>query len=300
MKILIVGGTGMIGGHVAQLLSERHEICISSRHAPNPTSSLSVFPFLPLDYIKMDFDRNSLCNYDAVIFSAGNDVRQFPTDGDDNWYDVVNSIGIPTFFSELKKIGVPLVINISSYYPHVMPELIKSNAYVRSRKNAEDGVTALADKSFHVNNISAPFVVGVPDGVVVNMFESYVRYAEGAFISMPEFLPVGGTNFVSTRTVAEAVEGALNNGVNGKTYLIGDQNLTFAEYFGLFFDAVGRPRPKICNEEHPMLPDSAIFFGRGNTLYFDINQKERELLGYRLNDIKPAIEKIVAQYKQKC
>ncbi len=90
----------------------------------------------------MDFDRNSLCNYDAVIFSAGNDVRQFPTDGDDNWYDVVNSIGIPTFFSELKKIGVPLVINISSYYPHVMPELIKSNAYVRSRKNAEDGVTA--------------------------------------------------------------------------------------------------------------------------------------------------------------
>ncbi len=105
---------------------------------------------------------------------------------------------------------------------------------------------------------------------------------------------------MSTRTVAEAVEGALNNGVNGKTYLIGDQNLTFAEYFGLFFDAVGRPRPKICNEEHPMLPYSAIFFGRGNTLYFDINQKERELLGYRLNDIKPAIEKIVAQYKQKC
>lgn len=302
MKILIIGGTGAIGGHAAQILSGEghgHEIAIASRHAPAAGSPLARFPFLPVDYVGMEFDRDALRAFDAIIFSAGNDIRQFPKGGDDSWYDKVNTVGVPRFFEELKRIGVPRVVNISSFYPHVMPKLVEGNAYIRSRKNAEDGVAALSDANFHANSVSAPFVVGVPDGVSVPMFEAYVRYAEGALAPMPEFLPGGGTNFISTRSLAEAAEGALLRGEGGRSYLVGDENMSFADYFGAFFDAVGRARPEVRGDEHPMLPDGALFFGRGNTLYYEVNEDEVQLLGYRRHDIVPAIRSIVAQYRKK-
>jgi len=51
------------------------------------------------------------------------------------------------------------------------------------------------------------------------------------------------------------------------------------------------------DEEHPMLPDSAIFFGRGNNLFYETDPQVAALLGYRRNDIIPAIREIVAQYR---
>ena len=78
---------------------------------------------------------------------------------------------------------------------------------------------------------------------------------------MPEFAPPGGTNFISTLSLSEAIEGALVRGAGGASYLVGDENLSFQDYFGAFFQALGRPKPPVQDQEHPMLPDSAIFFG---------------------------------------
>ena len=87
-------------------------------------------------------------------------------------------------------------------------------------------------------------------------------------------------------------------GENGRGYLIGDENLSFQDYFGAFFRAAGRPVPPVRDEEHPLLPDAAILFGRGNSLFYEPDAAETAQLGYRRGDINRTVETIVAQFRE--
>ncbi|MGC6328240.1 NAD-dependent epimerase/dehydratase family protein [Rhizorhabdus sp. FW153] len=298
MKIIVVGGAGMIGGRAAlHLKAKGHDVTIAGRNPPAAGTPLGDLPFLRVDYVNMDFDRDALGQFDALVFAAGNDVRhQPPGVGDQHWHDA-NSVGVPRFFEAAKKAGIKRAVNVGSFYPQAAPHLVETNAYVKSRKVSDEGVAALADDGFVAMSINAPFVVGAVPGLVIPMFAAYTQYAEGRFAPMPEFAPPGGTNFISTQSLAEAIEGGLERGEPGGSYLVGDENLSFQDYFGAFFEGVGREKPPVRDEEHPMLPDGAIFFGRGNSLFYDTDPKVVELLGYRRNDIVPAIGEIVAQYR---
>ena len=298
MRIIVVGGAGMIGGAAALHLREQgHAVTIAGRNAPVAGTPLGALPFLRIDYVGMEFDPDAVRAFDALVFAAGNDVRHQPQDvGDSHWHEA-NSIGVPRFFAAAKAAGIGRAVNVGSFYPQAAPELVATNAYVRSRKEADEGVAALADDAFVAMSVNAPFVVGAVPGLTVPMFAAYTRYAEGGFAPMPEFAPPGGTNFISTRSLAEAIAGGLERGAAGGSYLVGDQNMTFQDYFGAFFAAVGREKPPVRDEEHPMLPDSAIFFGRGNSLFYDPDPTEAALLGYRRDDVVPAIAEVVAQYR---
>ncbi|MFZ5706881.1 MAG: NAD-dependent epimerase/dehydratase family protein [Pseudomonadota bacterium] len=298
MKIIVVGGAGMIGGRAAlHLKAKGHDVTIAGRNPPAAGTPLGNLPFLRVDYVNMDFDRDALGQFDALVFAAGNDVRHQPEGvGDQHWHDA-NSVGVPRFFEAAKKAGIKRAVNVGSFYPQAAPHLVETNAYVKSRKVSDEGVAALADDGFVAMSINAPFVVGAVPGLVIPMFAAYTQYAEGKFAPMPEFAPPGGTNFISTQSLAEAIEGGLERGEPGGSYLVGDENLSFQDYFGAFFEGVGREKPPVRDEEHPMLPDGAIFFGRGNSLFYDTDPKVAELLGYRRNDIVPAIQEIVAQYR---
>jgi dihydroflavonol-4-reductase len=299
MKTLVVGGAGMIGGRTAlHLKSKGHEVTVAGRNPPEAGTPLGSLPFQRIDYINMDLDRDALRSFDALVFAAGNDIRHIPEGEDDSFWERVNSIGVPRFFEAAKAAGIRSAVNIGSYYPQAAPHLVEGNAYIRSRKESDEGVAALADANFKSLSVNAPFVVGTVPGLVIPMFVAYVQYAQGRFAPMPEFVPPGGVNFISTQSLAEAVEGGLERGAAGASYLVGDENLTWQDYFGAFFEAVGRERPQIRDEEHPLLPDMAMPFGRGNKLYYEVDAKEVELLGYRRNDIVPAIREIVAQYRE--
>ncbi|HET8611453.1 MAG TPA: NAD(P)-dependent oxidoreductase [Sphingomonas sp.] len=298
MKILVVGGTGMIGGHAAlHLKMKGHEVAIAGRNRPAAGTPLGDLLFLRVDYVAMDYDRAALAGFDAMVFAAGNDIRHVPEGADDAHWEAVNTVAVPRFLEAAKAAGIGLAVNVGSFYPQAAPELIETNAYIRSRKGADDGVAALADAGFRAMSVNAPFVLGSVPGLVVPMFAAYVAFAEGKLASIPEFVPPGGTNFISTRSLSEAIEGGLERGKAGASYLVGDENLSFQDYFGGFFEAVGRKKPPVRDEEHPMLPDSALFFGRGNTLYYEPDVATAALLGYRRNDVMPAIREIVAQYR---
>lgn len=299
MKVLVVGGTGMIGGHIALHLSEQgHDVTVAGRNPPEADTPLGNLGFERIDYVNMDYADGALDGYDVLVFAAGQDVRHVPEGEDDGYWAKANSEGVPRFFKAAKDAGMKIGINIGSFYPQAAPELVESNPYVKSRKVSDDAVTAMNDENFRAMSLNAPFVLGQVPGLTVPMFAAYTGYAQGNFAPMPEFAPPGGTNFISTKSIAEAVEGAIERGEGGKSYLIGDENLSFQDYFGGFFEAVGREKPEVRDEEHPMLPDSAIFFGRGNTLYYDPPADEVETLGYRRNDVTRTIEEIVAANKQ--
>ncbi|WP_176592556.1 NAD(P)-dependent oxidoreductase [Sphingobium sp. EM0848] len=296
MKIIVVGGAGMIGGHAAlHLKSKGHDVSIAGRTPPAAGTPLGDLPFLQIDYIN---NTSFPAGFDALVFCAGQDVRHIP-EGEDSetYWKKVNSVAVPRFFQLAKDAGVKVAINVGSFYPQAAPHLVAGNRYVESRKDSDDGVRALNGPGFKAISVNAPFVLGAVPGLVVPMFAAYTQYAEGKFAPMPDFAPGGGVNFISTQSLAEAVEGAIERGEGGKAYLVGDENLSYQQYFGMFFEAAGRPVPPVLDQEHPMMPDAAIFAGRGNNLFYEPDASETALLGYRRNDVRRMVNEIVAQYR---
>jgi len=53
----------------------------------------------------------------------------------------------------------------------------------------------------------------------------------------------------------------------------------------------------VIDQEHPLLPDSAIYGGRGSQISYEPPAAETALLGYRRNDVRRIINEAVAQYR---
>lgn len=306
MEILVVGGTGAIGGHAALYLqSQGHDVAISSRNPPATGAGLEKLEWLQGDYVDETFAQSDLAGFDAIVFAAGNDGRHLPEGtepgpGADAHYLKANGEKIPEFAALAKSAGVKTFINIGSFYPQILPEKIESDAYVRSRDISDKAVCALSDSGFRAMSLNASFVVGLHEGMTSDMFAAYINYARNMYPNIKPFGPAGGTNFISVLSLSEAIAGALERGMGGTSYLLGDENLGFAAFFRLFFAAAGNPQeiPSL-DEEHPMLPDSAIVQGRGNVISYEPDAKEAALLGFRRGDIARAIQDMVSDFDRR-
>jgi len=300
MKVLVVGGSGMIGGHVARLLTERgNHVTVGARGALGPDSIVAGYPVLVGDYTDGSFTEAELAAYDAVVFAAGQDIRHKPRDADDDeFWDRVQSTGIPRFAELCKRAGVRRFVQVGSYYHQALPELVGHDAYVRARSLADERTRALADADFNASTLNPPNIVGVVPGVALRRFAKIVKWADGLLPEVPDFAPAGGTNYLSVRSLAEAVCGAVEHAEAGRAYLLGDENLTFTEFFQLFFDAAGSGRQlEERDQQHPFLPDSIIVPGRGTVLTYEPEAAETALLGYTRHDVRRAVEEIVAQVR---
>ena len=298
MKVLVVGGTGALGGHAAIHLAGRgHDVTIGGRNPANPATPMAAMPFLKGDYVAGDFTPERLAGFDWVVFAAGNDPRHIPQDADFvAFLHQANHVAVPAFFAACREAGVKRAVQLGSYYHQASPELIAGNPYIQSRKAACEGARAQASDSFGVVSVNAPFMVGSVPGLPSMIFEPYVQWAQGK-LPIPAYGPAGGTNFMSFRSLSEAIEGALERGESGKAYLVGDEDLSFTEYFQLFFDAAGNAtRLEERDEEHPLLPDIAIPQGRGNWVRVAPDPAEVVLLGYRRGDVASAVADLVRQF----
>lgn len=295
MKILIVGGTGPIGGHAALHLRDLgHDVTISARKPADPASALSNLPFLQGDYLT-GFDKAELAKFEGMVFAAGQDPRHLAKgeDGAALW-EKLNTVGVPRFFAAARDAGIARAVNVGSFYPQVRPTLIEANPYIKSRHLSDQAIRAMASGDFHAVSVNAPYVIGTVPGLVVPYLSLYTQYAQGKK-KIPIFAPTGGVNFISTQSLAEAVAGALLRGVNATPYLVGDQNLCFREFFQMFFDAADNP--VVVPEKHEEHPYIGNYAGLGQTLYFEPDAAETALLGYRRNDIKRVVEDVVRQYR---
>ncbi|MCA3924320.1 NAD(P)-dependent oxidoreductase, partial [Burkholderia sp.] len=178
MKILIVGGTGLIGGHAAlHLHAQGNPVTLAARKAPTAGSALAQFDVLQRDYVAGNFTRDDLAPFDAVVFAAGNDIRHLPpgTDEAAHW-ERANVDAVPRFFALTRDAGVKRAVLVGSFYPQVAPALVDTVPYVRSRHLADERVRALATPSFAVCSVNASFVVGSVPGLRNEMFAAYTGY----------------------------------------------------------------------------------------------------------------------------
>lgn len=298
MKIFVAGGTGALGGHAAlHLAAKGHDVTIGGRSPAHPDTPMAALPFLRGDYVAGDYTPARLAGFDWVVFAAGNDPRHVPQGTDFDAYLVkANHEAVPAFFAAAREAGVKRAVQLGSFYAQAAPHLLEGSAYIRSRLAACEGARAQGRPGFDVMSVNAPFMVGTVPGLPSAIFEPYTQWAKG-LIPIPAYAPPGGTNFMSFRSLSEALEGALERGEAGKAYLVGDENLSFAAYFQLFFDAVGNPAVvETRDEELPLLPDVAIPQGRSNFIAYEPDAADTARLGYRRHDVAAAVAEIVAQF----
>jgi len=295
VKTLIVGGTGLTGAHAAQYLRQAgQDVTLMSRSAPG-LDCLRDFAHIAGNYVEDDIATEVLSAFDQLVFAAGADIRQLPPDADEAaFFQRVNAEAIPRFFARAREAGIARAVYVGTYYPQVVPEKIETSAYVRSRHLADEGLRALNSATFSVCSLNAPFIIGHVPGLSQPHLEVLVQYAAGRMEGMPLVAPAGGVNHIASRSMSEAIAGALARGEGGRAYLVGDENLSWKAYLELFFAAAGNPVDlPVSEREHPLLPDVILYAGRNATVAYEPDNGE---LGYSRNNIRAAVAEIVAAY----
>lgn len=298
-RVLVVGGTGMIGSHIAASLAARGDrVTVASRSIEGPFDppAIAGIERVAIDYTDADLRAASLEAYEAVVFTAGNDIRHIAVDAEsEELWERVQSQGVPRFAALARQAGVECLVQIGSYYHQLHPEWAQTNPYVAARKAADEGARALSNDGFRAITLNPPSIVGSIPGRVQKGFArlvSWVREEEG---QPPLVAPPGGTNYLSVRSLVQAVTGALDRGEGGKAYLVGDESLSYREYFQKLATAAGSPATvEERDEECPYLPDRFIVQGRGRRISYEPNADEVALLGYDRHDIDRALAEIVA------
>jgi nucleoside-diphosphate-sugar epimerase len=284
MKTLIVGGTGFVGGYTALHFHRLgHAVTIMSRSRPKGTSQLNDLPFIAGNYIEDDFRDGRLEGFDSLVFCAGNDLGNYPTDGSVTqaaYFEQANIEGIPRFFEQAARAGITRAVYMGSYYSFVAPQSIETVPYVRSRHLADEAVRALSSRAFKVCSCALPWIVGYTPGFPVPHWAALAKWAKGE-LPWPDAAPPGGANFMTCQSVAEAMLGGLERGESGRSYLIGDANLSWKAFFELWFKAAGRPRELEVREgDHPLIPREVIAYVGGGMPSYEPPAEETARLGY--------------------
>jgi len=265
-----------------------------SRSAPG-LACLRDFAHIAGSYVADDIPTETLSAFDQMVFAAGADIRQLPPGEDEAaFYQRVNTEAIPRFFARAKAAGIARAVYVGTYYPQVVPEQIEHSPYVRSRHLADEGLRALNAGTFTVCSLNAPFIIGHVPGLSQPHLGALVQYAAGRLPGVPLVAPAGGVNHIASRSMSEAIAGALARGEGGRAYLVGDENLSWKDYLELFFTAAGNPVAlPVSEDEHPLFPDSILYAGRNATIAYEPDNGE---LGYSRNNIRAAVAEIVAAY----
>lgn len=296
MNVLVVGGTGLIGGDIALHLQHHgHQVTIMARKPPE-APVLAALPFLAGDYVNDDFSDGRLQGFDALVFAAAADIRQVPQDGSitpEAFYRQVNDEAVPRFFAAARDAGIRRSVYIGTFYPQVAPQQIGVCPYVTSRARTDEAVRAMSSSDFAVCSLNLPFVLGHIPGLKIPHIDALIAYARGAFAGMPVFAPKGGTNHITSHSVAQATLAALSDGESGKAYLLGDENYSWKDYLELWFEAVGNPQTlEVREDDHPMLPNVIMFAGPGATVRYE--PEDASTLAYDRQQIRQTIRQLIA------
>jgi dihydroflavonol-4-reductase len=300
MKVLMVGGGGFIGSHVSLFFHDLgHAVTIMSRSAPTNASRLGELPFVRSDYVNEDCGDGRLEGYDCLVFCAGNDLGNYPGDGSvtqADYFEKANIEALPRFFEAAKRAGIARAVYMGSFYSFIAPQSIETIPYVRSRHLSDEAIRALSSPGFNVCSCALPWIVGYTPGLVNAHWQWLANGALGR-AEFPDFVPPGGGNFMTCRSVAQAMLGGLERGESGKAYLVGDVNMTWAEFYGLWYAAAGNPRSfRISDEAHPVLMREIISYIGGGTPDYAPSAPETALLGYDRGVLRQEIGDCLAYY----
>jgi dihydroflavonol-4-reductase len=237
MNVLFVGGTGLIGWNaVLELCQRGHKVkVLARRHPPGITLPDNV-TFVAGDYINGDVS-SAFEDIEGIVFAAGTDYRKLVRGSAWEYFRDTNVEITSNLFRKAEQAGITRGVFVTSYYQVVDPGLILDHPYVRSRAESEDAALQACHGKLTLSMIQPSWVIGLGFAGHLSLPGTYQKWVHS---SMPLFAPPGGTNFVAASSLGHAITTALEKGSHGARYLIGDENITWAELLERFARAAGR------------------------------------------------------------
>ncbi|MFG3559040.1 NAD-dependent epimerase/dehydratase family protein [Micromonospora sp. NPDC047557] len=239
MRILVVGGSGLIGAHVVEVLRERGHATTSVARSAGP----GVNHQLDVGSASIDDLRALLAGHEGVVYATRTDEQRplpkpiYPQFRRDNVDPVVR------LFTAARAEGLTRGVIMGSYYTyfdrlHPQWRLAERHTYIRCRlEQAREG-RAAAGTGLPVAVLELPFVFGRAGDRLPNWAGPLDRWARSR---TPLVAPTGGTAAASARSVAEVTADALEQ-ASGADIPIADENLTWTDMIGRIAEAVGRRR----------------------------------------------------------
>jgi dihydroflavonol-4-reductase len=248
MNVFVIGGTGFLGYHaVHELLRRGHRATVLALPPAPPQGT-----FLPEVQVTLA-DLNKLVDeevlallagQEAVVYAAGADDRVVPKAPAYDFFYNANVKPTARLFALARRAGVKRGVLLSSYFAHfdrIWPELrlADHHPYVCTRQEQECQALEAAGQTLDLVILELPYIFGAAPGRVP-LWAPIIAYLRSPLPVV--FYPRGGTNMIAVRHVAEAIAGALERGEGGERYVIGEANLTWAEWLTRLSQLLGRPK----------------------------------------------------------
>lgn len=250
MKVIIIGGTGLLGSEAARELIRRgHTVsAIALPPVPSGADLPAEMSIHFANYLTMPDEQLRTCldGCHGLVFAAGIDER---VEGSAPIYDLFAKYNI----EPLKRIlGIAQSCDIRhfviygsyfSYFDKTRPkdELSRWHPYIRSRRDQEHMALSFSDDEHDIAILELPFIFGAQAG----RKPVWVFLADMIRKMKPwTFFPKGGTTMVTVRQVAQATAGALEKNRGGQCYPIGYTNMAWKELLSIIHRYLGTPRKK--------------------------------------------------------
>tara|TARA_B100000683_G_scaffold231725_1_gene233404 strand:+ start:731 stop:1696 length:966 start_codon:yes stop_codon:yes gene_type:complete len=234
MKILVTGGTGLLGRNIILLLLKKgHEIVLLLRNPHKFNLKDEKIRIVKGDVLEILDIEKAIAGCDVVIHAAADTVQHHRSIDDYK----VNTLGTKNILYACKKKKIQKVIHVGSagYFGYgtlenpgeeINPIRYPSNKsyYLLSKLQAQKLVQDYS-RSGHIVTISPTFMIGSLDfgpssGKIILMgLKKFI------------FCPPGGKNFVHVEDVATACINAIDYGKSGENYIIGNENLSYYNFF---------------------------------------------------------------------
>ncbi len=234
MRAVVVGGAGLLGWHATNhLVANGHKVTVLTL----PPIPEGLFPeqvrveAVDLAEISDDDLHELMKNHDWIVFAAGTDPPPMPKGKLEPFMELVNATMTRRSLEAARAAGVSRAVVLGSYFTYfdrTWPSLqiAQRHPYVMSRLRQYDAAFDLITDDFGVVVLELPYIWGTMPNRRPQ-WEKLIGVLRGD--GGPVYYAAGGTMMTSVLHVAEAILGALERGVSGHQYPIGDRNVTWAE-----------------------------------------------------------------------
>jgi dihydroflavonol-4-reductase len=240
MRVLVIGGTGLLGQHiVAELRRRGHEAGTLARRAAPGSATIRG----DVSRLSEGEWREMLSGFDGVVFAAGADDRHVPRAPGDRYFGEGNVEPLRRLLPAACEAGCRRVVICGSYFTaldrsHPHWRLAGRHPYIRSRESQAELALEQAGDQMAVAVLEIPWVFGSTPGRRP-LWAPAVPWLRSR---MPLVAPAGGTAVSSAVTVGQAAVGALERAAAGR-FPVADANLTWRELVGRLGGAAGRREP---------------------------------------------------------
>ena len=321
-KVFITGATGFVGANLARLLLQKgYQVKALARENAN----LNNIKALELEIVKGDLNDANLaekmqgCDY---LFHVAAQYSLWQKDKDSLYHN--NVLGTKNIFQQAQKAEIKKTVYTSSVaaigvrkdeiladenYQSPVEKLIGN--YKKSKYYAEQEAQKAIEQGQDIVIVNPTTPIGAYDIKPTPTGEIIVRFLTG---KMPAFVNTG-LNFIDVEDVAQGHILALEKGKTGERYILGNQNLTLAEFLVKLAQITGKKAPTIqlplwlplsiafCDEyiltklgKTPTVAVEAVKMS-SQFMFYDCT-KARQELGLPQTNLEQAIKKAVTWFEK--